>query len=105
VIAAITPVTVQGKGSGLGAVAGGVAGLVLGNQIGAGSGKTIAKIAGAAGGAFAGNKVEQKARATTRYDIRVHLENGAETTVSQLTQPTLSVGAPVRVVDGVVIAK
>lgn len=105
VIAAITPVTVQGKGSGLGAVAGGVAGIVIGNQIGAGSGKTIAKIAGAAGGAFVGNNVEQKARAATHYDISVHLDDGTDTTVSQDTQPTLLVGTAVRVVNGVVIAK
>lgn len=104
-IAAITPVTVQGKGSGLGAVAGGVAGIVIGNQIGAGSGKTIAKIAGAAGGAFVGNKVEQKARAATHYDIRVHMDDGTDTTVSQDTQPTLLIGAAVRVVNGVVIPK
>ena len=104
-ITAITPVTVQGKGTGLGAVAGGVAGIVLGNQIGGGSGKTIAKIAGAAGGAFVGNKVEQKARATSHYDIKVHLDNGTDTTVSQDSQPTLNVGAAVRVVNGTVIAK
>jgi outer membrane lipoprotein SlyB len=105
IITAINPVTVQGKGTGLGAVAGGVAGIVIGNQIGAGSGKTIAKIAGAAGGAFVGNKVEQKARAATHYEIKVHLENGTDTSVTQDGQPTLPVGAAVRVVDGTVIAK
>jgi outer membrane lipoprotein SlyB len=105
VITAITPVNVQGKGTGLGAVAGGVAGIVIGNQIGGGSGKTLAKIAGAAGGAFVGNKVEQKARATTHYEIRVHLENGTDTSVTQDSQPSLPVGAAVRVVNGTVIAK
>jgi outer membrane lipoprotein SlyB len=82
-----------------------VAGIVLGNQIGGGNGKTLAKIAGAAGGAFAGNKVEQKARATTQYQVRVHLENGTDTVVTQDSQPTLPVGAAVRVVSGTVIAK
>ena len=105
VITAVTPVNVQGKGTGLGAVAGGVAGIVIGNQIGGGSGKTIAKIAGAAGGAFVGNKVEQKARATTHYDITVHLDTGTDTVVSQDNQPTLRVGAPVRIVNGTVVAK
>ena len=70
-----------------------------------GSGKTIAKIAGAAGGAFVGNKVEQKARATTHYDITVHLDTGTDTVVSQATQPTLGVGAPVRIVNGAVVSK
>ena len=96
---------VQGHGTGLGAVAGGVAGLVIGNQIGGGSGKTIAKIAGAAGGAFVGNKVEQKARAVTQYQVKVHLDTGADTTVTLASQPALPVGASVRVVDGTVIAK
>ena len=105
VITAITPVNVQGKGTGLGAVAGGVAGLVIGNQIGGGSGKTIAKIAGAAGGAFVGNKVEQKARAETHYDVTVHLDTGTDTIVTLSSQPTLPVGAAVRVVDGTLIAK
>ena len=105
VITSITPVNVQGKGTGLGAVAGGVAGIVIGNQIGAGSGKTIAKIAGAAGGAFVGNKVEQKARATTHYDVTVHMDTGTDQVVSVQTQPTLPVGAAVRVVNGAVIAK
>ena len=96
---------VQGKGSGAGAVAGGVAGIVLGNQIGGGSGKTIAKIAGAAGGAYLGNMAEKKIRAETQYQIRVHFDNGGETTVTQATQPTLGVGAAVRVVNGAVVPK
>ena len=86
-------------------MAGGVAGIVIGNQIGAGSGKTIAKIAGAAGGAFLGNKAEKKMRAETHYQVRVHFDNGGETTVTQTTQPALGVGAAVRVVDGAVIPK
>jgi outer membrane lipoprotein SlyB len=105
VITAITPVKEEGKGTGLGAVAGGLAGLVVGNQIGAGSGKTIAKVAGAAGGALLGNKLEKKVRAETHYEITVRYDNGAETTVRQEHEPTLAVGAAVRVVDGTVIAK
>jgi outer membrane lipoprotein SlyB len=105
VITAITPVKNDGKGTGIGMVAGGLAGLVIGNQIGGGSGKTIAKIAGAAGGAFVGNKVEQKARAQTSYEIRVRLDDGTETTVTEATEPRLAVGAAVRIVDGNVVAR
>jgi outer membrane lipoprotein SlyB len=105
VITAITPVKNDGKGTGIGVVAGGLAGLVLGNQIGGGSGKTIAKIAGAAGGAFVGNEVEKKARAQTSYEIRVRLDDGTETTVTEATEPRLAVGAAVKIVDGNVVAR
>jgi outer membrane lipoprotein SlyB len=105
VIESITPVKEEGKGTALGAVAGGLAGLVVGNQVGGGNGKTIAKIAGAAGGAYLGNKVEKKVRGTTHYDIKVRLDNGTETTISQDNQPTLAVGAPVQIVSGTVVAK
>ncbi len=105
VITAITAVKSDGKGTGIGVVAGGLAGLVIGNQIGGGSGKTIAKIAGAAGGAFVGNKVEQKARAQTSYEIRVRLDDGTETTVTEATPPRLAVGAAVKIVDGNVVAR
>jgi len=105
VIESITPVKEEGKGTALGAVAGGIAGLVVGNQIGGGNGKTIAKIAGAAGGAYLGNKVEKKVRGTTHYDIKVRLDNGTETTISQDNEPTLAVGASVQIVSGTVVAK
>ena len=105
VITAITAVKSDGKGTALGAVAGGLAGLVIGNQIGGGSGRTIAKIAGAAGGAFLGNEAEKKARAQTSYEIRVRLDDGTETTVTEATAPRLAVGAAVRIVDGNVVAR
>ena len=105
VIESITPVKEEGKGTALGAVAGGLAGLVVGNQVGGGNGKTIAKIAGAAGGAYLGNKVEKKVRGTTHYDIKVRLDNGTETTISQDNEPTLAVGASVQIVSGTVVAK
>ena len=105
VITAITAVKSDGKGTALGAVAGGLAGLVIGNQIGGGSGRTIAKIAGAAGGAFLGNEAEKKARAQTSYEIRVRLDDGTETNVTEATAPRLAVGAAVRIVDGNVVAR
>ncbi len=105
VITAITAVKSDGKGTGIGVVAGGLAGLVIGNQIGGGSGRTIAKIAGAAGGAFVGNEAEKKARAQTSYEIRVRLDDGTETTVTEATAPRLAVGAAVRIVDGNVVAR
>jgi outer membrane lipoprotein SlyB len=105
VVTAITPVKTEGKGTAIGVVAGGLAGLVVGNQIGGGNGRTIAKVAGAAGGALLGNKIEKKVRAETNYEIKVRLDDGTETTVTQETEPKLAVGAAVRIVDGAVVAK
>ena len=105
VISAITPVKSEGKGTAIGVVAGGLAGLIVGNQIGGGNGKTIAKVAGAAGGAYIGNKIEKKVRAETSYEIKVRLDDGTETTVTQETAPKLAVGDAVRIVDGNVVAK
>ena len=105
VITAITAVKSDGKGTAIGVIAGGLAGLVIGNQVGGGNGKTIAKIAGAAGGAYLGNKLEKKARAQTSYEIRVRLDDGTETTVTEATEPKLAVGAAVKVVDGNVVAR
>lgn len=105
VISAITPVKTDGKGTAIGVVAGGIAGLIVGNQIGSGKGKTIAKVAGAAGGAYVGNKIEKKVRAETSYEVKIRLDDGTETTVTQDTEPKLAVGAAVRIVDGTVVAK
>ncbi len=105
VISAITPVKTEGKGTAIGVIAGGLAGLIVGNQIGGGNGKTIAKVAGAAGGAYVGNKIEKKVRAETSYEVKIKLDDGNETTVTQEKEPTLAVGDAVRIVDGTVVAK
>jgi outer membrane lipoprotein SlyB len=105
VITGIREVKTEGKGTGVGAVAGGVAGVIIGNQIGGGSGKTLAKIAGAAGGAYIGNKVEKKVRATTTYEVSVNLDNGTTSVVTLEHEPTVGVGAAVRIADGDVIAR
>jgi outer membrane lipoprotein SlyB len=105
VITGIHEVKTERKGTGVGAVAGGVAGIIIGNQIGGGSGKTIAKIAGAAGGAYIGNKVERKVRATTTYEVSVKLDTGTTSVVTLEHEPTLGVGAAVRIADGDVIAR
>ena len=105
VITAITPVKTEGKGTAIGVVAGGLAGLIVGNQIGGGNGKTIAKVAGAAGGAYVGNKIEKKVRAETSFELKIRLDDGSETTVTQEQEPKLAVGDAVRIVDGAVVAK
>lgn len=94
----ITAVSVDGEGSGAGAVIGAVAGGLLGNQVGGGSGKKVATVVGAVGGALAGNEVEKKTRKQTYYDITVEMDSGGTRTVSVASAQQLSIGAPVKVV-------
>jgi outer membrane lipoprotein SlyB len=105
VVTEIKQVKVAGKGSGAGAVAGALAGVVVGNQIGDGNGKTLAKIAGAAGGAYLGNKIEKRVRAETSYEVTVKHDDGTTSTVTLDLAPTVSVGSPVKVVDGALVAR
>lgn len=81
--------------TGVGAVAGGVLGGVLGNQIGKGSGRTAATVLGAVGGGYVGHKVEQRARTTTVYQMRVRMDDGSVRSFTR-AQP-LAEGTAVRV--------
>ena len=74
---------------GLGTVAGGVLGGLLGHQVGNGNGKTVAAVLGAAGGAYAGNKIEQKIRTVTVYDVRVHMNDGSTRNLDISTSPAI----------------
>lgn len=96
-VTAIREVRTPGNASGVGAIAGGVVGGVIGNQIGKGSGRDAARILGAIGGAVAGHQIEKHARASTRYDIEVRMDDGQLRTVSRSTAPQLRIGDPVRV--------
>ena len=82
---------------GLGTVAGGVLGGLLGHQVGNGNGRTAAAVLGAAGGAYAGNKIEQKMKTVTVYDVRVRMDDGSTRNLDISTAP--AVGSKV-VVEG-----
>lgn len=97
-VEAVTPITREGKGSGVGIVAGGVLGAVVGNQIGGGNGRTAATVLGAVGGGWAGNKVEKNMKKDTIYAVRVRMADGSVTTKELGTAP--AVGAPVTVDGG-----
>lgn len=99
-ITAIRAIEQPGEATGLGAVAGGVAGALIGSQIGQGRGTTAAEIAGAAGGAYAGHQIEKNYRKTTRYEIDVRMEDGTRRVISQSTEPALSVGEKVKIING-----
>jgi uncharacterized protein YcfJ len=88
-VEAVTPVTRQGKGSGVGVVAGGVAGAVLGNQVGKGDGRTAATILGAVGGGWAGNAIEKNVKKTTVYAVSVRMEDGSTRNFEAATAPAV----------------
>jgi outer membrane lipoprotein SlyB len=103
VVLSVNEVEVKGKGSGLGAVAGGVAGGLLGNQVGQGSGRDIATVVGAFGGVIAGNEIEKNVKKTKVYDVTVKMENGTERVLRHYTNPNVTAGEKVKVVDDLVI--
>lgn len=96
-IEAVTPITKEAQGSGVGVIAGGVLGGVVGNQIGKGNGRAATTILGAIGGGWAGNAIEKNMKKTTAYSVRVRMEDGSSRTVEQSTSPM--VGSKVTV-DG-----
>jgi outer membrane lipoprotein SlyB len=101
-IESIQVVHAEPESSGAGAIMGGLVGGLLGNQVGSGNGRTAATVAGAAGGALLGNNIEKNRNAGTPdvYQVRVRLDNGASTTITQDDMHDLRVGSRVRIVDG-----
>lgn len=91
--------------SGLGVAAGAVLGGVLGNQVGGGNGRTLATIAGAVGGGYAGNEVEKRTRTSTRYEVRVRMENGDLRTFPQSGSDGWRPGDRVEVVNGRLVGR
>ena len=99
-IESVRAIKQRAQGSGLGAAGGAVLGGLLGNQIGGGTGRQLATVAGAVGGAVVGNQVEGNMKATTSYEIRVRLDDGALRTFHQSSQPQWRSGDRVRIVKG-----
>ena len=97
-IEAVTPITKDGQGSGVGVVAGGVLGGVVGNQIGKGSGRAATTVLGAIGGGWAGNAIEKNMKKTTAYSVRVRMADGSTRTMEQSSAPM--VGSKVTVDGG-----
>lgn len=104
VVESIRVVEVDGQGSGAGAIGGAVVGGILGNQVGRGSGRTAATVVGAGAGAYAGHEIEKNVKKTTRYQVRVRMNDGTYRTFHESTQPALAIGQKVRVTEQGVVA-
>lgn len=103
IVESVNAVETAGEATGAGAIAGAVGGLIVGNQIGSGRGKTLAKVAGAAGGAYAGHQIEKNVRKTVQYQVALRMDDGSRRTVTQASQPNMSIGSRVRLVNGAVV--
>jgi outer membrane lipoprotein SlyB len=94
----VREVTIEGQGSGLGAIAGGALGYAVGAAVGGGSGTKIAKVGGATAGAAAGGKAAQKASREKGLEITVELESGEVIVIVQAADETFDPGDRVRVI-------
>lgn len=104
VIESIRAVEVKSEGSGLGAVTGGIVGGILGNQVGGGSGRVAMTVVGAGAGAYAGNEIEKNMKRSTRYQIRVRMNDGTHRTFYEAAPPAYAIGQKVRATGGGIVA-
>jgi outer membrane lipoprotein SlyB len=77
----------------LGAAGGGV----IGSMFGRGKGRLLSTAAGAAAGGLAGHAIQSRSQVGLEYTVR--LDNGETIMLTQGTDPVLSVGQEVYVVD------
>ena len=101
----VTVTEKKGEGSAAGMIGGGVVGALLGNQIGKGGTRDLATIAGAAGGAYAGHKIEESARSSKSWSVRVKLDSGEERTFAFDHDPAFAAGDTVKVSGGSLIRR
>jgi len=99
-VVAVNVIEKKGQSTPVGMIAGGVVGAVLGNQIGKGGTRDVATVAGAAGGAYAGHKIEESARSTKSWSVRVRMDAGDERNFSFDHDPGFASGDPVRLSGG-----
>ena len=85
----LSPVTIQGQGSGVGTLAGAVVGGILGSKVGGGSGSDIAAVGGAVLGGAAGNKVGEEASKSAGVNIVIKLDSGGTIAVVQEVDPKM----------------
>ena len=96
-VESVNAMEVAGQSNGAGALIGGVLGGVLGHQVGGGRGKDVATVAGAVGGALAGNAIEKNRNASTRYQVRVRLDDGSFRTITVNSATSVQAGDRIRV--------
>ena len=95
-VLSVTPVTIQGRDTGVGTVSGAVIGGIAGSNVGGPRTGGIVGIAGAVVGGLVGNAVERDASQRQGVQILVQLKNGDRRSVVQPTGPeAFAAGEPV----------
>lgn len=103
-VTSITPITTQGKETGLGIIGGAVVGGLLGNQIGRGNGRTLATVGGAVAGGYGGHVAENYYSRDTQYRVNVRMDNGANRSFTYRAAPGFQPGDRVHVENGSLVA-
>jgi len=103
-VTSITPITTQGKETGLGMIGGAVVGGLLGNQIGRGNGRTLATVGGAVAGGYAGHTAENYYSRDTQYRVNVHMDNGTNRSFTYKAAPGFQPGERVHIENGTLVA-
>ena len=103
-VTSITPISTQGKETGLGVIGGAVVGGLLGNQVGGGNGRTLATVAGAVGGGYAGHVAENHYNRDTQYRVNVRMDNGANRSFTYQAAPGFQPGERVHIENGTLVA-
>jgi outer membrane lipoprotein SlyB len=103
VIESVQEIEQKGENPIAGPIIGGIAGAVLGHQFGEGRGKTVGTAVGAGAGILGGKVIEEKVRATKRWETTVRLDDGSTKTISSESQPAWHAGERVRVVEGQIL--
>nr|WP_311529470.1 glycine zipper 2TM domain-containing protein [uncultured Ralstonia sp.] len=103
-VTSITPITTQGKETGLGVIGGAVVGGLLGNQVGGGNGRTLATVAGAVGGGYAGHVAENHYSRDTQYRVDVRMDNGTRRSFTYKAAPGFQAGERVHIENGTLVA-
>ncbi len=96
-VLSLRKVEIKPDGSVAGTALGAVGGGLLGSMFGGGHGKYLTAAAGAVAGGVAGNAIGSKSQEGIEYTVK--LDNGSIITITQGTEPYISVGQRVYVVN------
>lgn len=103
-VTSVTPITTQGKETGLGMIGGAVVGGLLGNQIGRGNGRTLATVGGAVAGGYGGHVAENYYSRDTQYRVNVRMDNGTNRSFTYKAAPGFQAGERVHIENGTLVA-
>lgn len=103
-VTSITPITTQGKETGLGMIGGAVVGGLLGNQVGRGNGRTLATVGGALAGGYGGHVAENYYSRDTQYRVNVRMDNGTTRSFTYKAAPGFQPGERVHIENGTLVA-